>query len=148
MKKILLIVTTLTSLTTCGPATAPAYADPVAVASTMVGRSENDPAFRRVLRIASASYPWCARFIRRSYEMAGQTPPIASDAVAAWDSNKVGPVVATPRRGDIAFRRWSHVEIVKSSSGNTVCTISGNSGNRVKSRCSPKSRFRKFRRPA
>lgn len=109
--------------------------------------TEKNASFRKAIGIPYSGYRWCARAIRTAFVKSRGRSPVASDAVANWNTNASGPVVSSPQRGDLAFRRYSHVEVVTHVKGNTVCTVSGNTGIRVVQRCASKSKFKNFRRP-
>ena len=68
---------------------------------------------------------WCATFVRAMFERSGKKPPTVAGSVAGWDSNHVGSVVKTPRSGDLAFFRHSHIATC-CHSGESICIISGN----------------------
>ena len=112
------------------------------VAEQHVGQREGTSALNKWLRINTRIIPWCAAFLRSIHKR----PPSNSLAVSGWDGNHVGPVVSTPRRGDIAFWRHRHIGIVTSYRNGIVCTVSGNRSNKVTKSCEPRRKFRRFRR--
>jgi hypothetical protein len=146
MKKYSLVIAALTAWTiiTTAPSTA---GGPVAVAETMVGMREGTAALNKIIGVDTRRVKWCVGFIRAVFRRSGRRLGVDTLAVSGLDSSRVGPIVSRPSRGDLAFRRYSHVELVTGVRGRTVCTISGNSKNRVLKRCADRGKFRRFRRP-
>lgn len=127
-------------------ATSHAHASPAATAERLVGMREGTSSLNQFLGVNSRRVRWCAAFVQSVFRSSGKRPP-QTIAVRGWDSASVGPVVASPQRGDLAFWRHSHMGIVVSARAGTVCTVSGNRANRVARSCEPRRKFRRFRRP-
>ncbi len=117
-------------------------------AGRYLGWKEGSARLNSLVGVNTRRTSWCATFVRAMFERSGKKPPTVAGSVAGWDSNHVGSVVKTPRSGDLAFFRHSHIAIVVGTSGDKICTISGNRRNQVTKSCESRSRFKRFRRPA
>ena len=142
MRRVLAAVLAIACLYAGPIAHAGAQAGLADKAERYVGWREGSAALDRLVRVNTRRVRWCAALVRAMFD----SPPTGSLAVTGWDSNAIGPVVASPRRGDLAFWRHRHIGIVTAVVGGKVCTISGNRSNRVARSCEPRNKFRKFRR--
>ena len=124
------------------------HASITAQANRYIGWQEGSARLNRLMGVNTRRTSWCAIFVRSMFERSGKKPPTISGSVAGWDGNHAGSVVKTPRSGDLAFFRHSHMAIVVGTSGGKICTISGNRQNKVTRSCEIRSRFKRFRRPA
>lgn len=125
----------------------PAHADITSQASRYLGWKEGTPRLNSLMGVNTARTSWCAIFVRSMFERSGKKPPTTAGSVAGWDNNRTGAVVKSPRTGDLAFFRHSHMAIVVGTSEGKICTISGNRRNKVTKSCESPNRFKRFRRP-
>ena len=128
--------------------TATAHAGIADQANRFLGWKEGSARLKSLMGVNTRRTSWCAIFVRSMFERSGKKPPTIAGSVAGWDGNHAGSVVKTPRSGDLAFFRHSHMAIVVGTSGGKICTISGNRQNKVTRSCESRSRFKRFRRPA
>jgi len=86
-------------------------------ASRYLGWKEGTARLNTLMGVNTARASWCAIFVRSMFERFGNKSPTTSGSVAGWDNNRTGAVVKTPRTGDLAFFRHSHMAIVMGASG-------------------------------
>jgi uncharacterized protein (TIGR02594 family) len=124
-----------------------AHADITSQASRYLGWKEGTTQLNSLMGVNTSRTSWCAIFVRSMFERSGKKPPSIAGSVAGWDNNLAGTIVQTPRKGDLAFFRHSHMAIVLGISDGKICTISGNRRNKVTKSCESRNRFKRFRRP-
>lgn len=84
--------------------------------------------------VSGSAYPWCGTFITWLFQNEQSLCPKSASCENLYEwFRKRGQLVDNPQPGDLVFfkystnnRKTNHIGIVKSVSGNAICTIEGN----------------------